>query len=332
MPDLRQLFKHYTGALRGWKAAYIFHNILNAPRLLQNRALYHRFGVKKSVFSPLSKVDFKDENPHIPWLDRPDAREKLVLDPQFHQFPLSWQKEMLRFVDEGFMILRGFFDAPSIERLNVEMERLLGDKKVAFNFTGRKIMDAFRHSEVADKEFFRHPDMLNLLNFIMGRKVLPFQTINFFQGSEQRAHSDSFHMTTEPQGYLIATWTALEEVHSQNGPLFYFPGSHRLKFVSAEDFPSGNTRWKLGPERNKRYEDKIEDTIKGNNLQPQAFHAKPGDVLIWHANLLHGGSPILKPDSTRRSMVAHYFCEGVICYHEVTQRPAILDPSNRQPV
>jgi hypothetical protein len=23
-------------------------------------------------------------------------------------------------------------------------------------------------------------------------------------------------------------------------------------------------------------------------------------------------------------MVAHYFCEGVICYHEISQRPALL--------
>jgi len=47
-------------------------------------------------------------------------------------------------------------------------------------------------------------------------------------------------------------------------------------------------------------------------------------VLIWHANLLHGGSPILRPGATRRSMVCHYFAEGVICYHEMSQRPALV--------
>lgn len=332
MPDLRQLFKHYTGALRGWKTAYILHNVLNAKRLLQNRQIYDRYGLKKSIFEPLGKQDFKAENPHIPWLDRPDAMQHLLTDAQFHHFPLSWQKELVRFVNDGFMILRGFFDPGAIEKLNLEIDRLLGEKKVDFNYTGKKIMDAFRRSEVADKEFFRNPDMLNLLNFVMGRKVLPFQTINFLKGSEQRAHSDSFHMTTEPEGYLIATWTALEPVDHENGPLFYFPGSHRLKFISSADFSSGNTRWKLGADRNQKYEDKIQQVIEENNLQPVEFYAQPGDVLIWHANLLHGGRPILKAESTRKSMVAHYFCEGVICYHEITQRPAILDPSNRQPL
>ena len=52
--------------------------------------------------------------------------------------------------------------------------------------------------------------------------------------------------------------------------------------------------------------------------------AKKGDVLVWHANLLHGGMPVVHPALTRKSMVAHYFAEGVICYHEISQRPAVM--------
>lgn len=325
MPDLRHVFQHYTGILRGWKLTYILHNLLNARKLWQNRALYRRFGLRKSVFSPVSSSDFAAHSPHIPWLDQPNAKERLVADPQFHHFPLAWQKELLRFVDEGYMILPGFFTQEQVQRMNAEIDGLLAQAKVSFNYTGRKIMDAFRRSPVADQEFFRHPDMLHLLSFIMGRKIVPFQTIHFMEGSEQRAHADFIHMTTEPQGYLIATWTALEPVHADNGPLFYYPGSHRLPYITSEDFDSGNTRWTLGKYRNEHYENKIEELIATHALPRKEFHAQPGDVLIWHANLLHGGSPIRKPGATRRSMVAHYFCEGVICYHEISQRPAILD-------
>ena len=42
------------------------------------------------------------------------------------------------------------------------------------------------------------------------------------------------------------------------------------------------------------------------------------------ANLFHGGEPHLNRDRTRKSMVLHYFREGAICYHEITQRPALL--------
>jgi ectoine hydroxylase-related dioxygenase (phytanoyl-CoA dioxygenase family) len=131
-------------------------------------------------------------------------------------------------------------------------------------------------------------------------------------------------MMTEPPGYLIATWTALEDCTEDNGPLFYYPGSHRLPIVTTEDYDSGNTFFTIGEHSNRHYENKIAEVIAQNGLQKQLFLAKRGDVLIWHANLLHGGSPILRPGATRKSMVCHYFAEGVFCYHEMSQRPALL--------
>ncbi len=47
-------------------------------------------------------------------------------------------------------------------------------------------------------------------------------------------------------------------------------------------------------------------------------------MLIWHANLIHGGEKITRENSTRKSMVVHYFAEDVIKYHEITERPALL--------
>ena len=44
---------------------------------------------------------------------------------------------------------------------------------------------------------------------------------------------------------------------------------------------------------------------------------KKGDVLLWHANLIHG-SEILNPKLTRRAPC--HFCKDVIRYHEITQR------------
>jgi hypothetical protein len=37
------------------------------------------------------------------------------------------------------------------------------------------------------------------------------------------------------------------------------------------------------------------------------YLAKRGDVLLWHALLVHGGSAIAKPGRTRKSMACHYF-------------------------
>ncbi|MCB0519870.1 MAG: phytanoyl-CoA dioxygenase family protein [Lewinellaceae bacterium] len=324
MVSLRDIFKKQTGVLRGLKISYVINNLLNADKLRHNKNLYKKHGLRKSVFSPIGSHDFKKHSTEIPWLDRPGAEHALEEHPDFQKFSAPEQAQLRQFVNKGYMIFEGFYSPASVAKANDEMDRLLREHKTDFNYTGRKVMDAYRFSTALDQDFFKNDRLLNLLNFAMGKKVIPFQTINFREGSEQRAHSDSIHMTTEPPGYLIASWTALEDCHEGNGALFYYPGSHRLPYITCQDYESGNTAWSLGEESNRRYEDRIEKLIAAHDFRKEHFFAKKGDVLIWHANLLHGGSAISQPGATRKSMVAHYFCEGVICYHEITQRPAIL--------
>ncbi|MEZ4931727.1 MAG: phytanoyl-CoA dioxygenase family protein [Saprospiraceae bacterium] len=325
MISLRDTFKKQTGFLRGLKLSYVVNNWLNAKKLQHNKELYKKFGVKKSIYAPIGSKDFGYSLAGSPpWLDLPGIAETLPQNPEFQQFSKDEQKQILHFIENGFLILKGFYNDEEVAALNTEVERLLKEHKTDFNYTGKKIMDAYRFSEVIDEVFFRNERLLKLLQFLMGKKIIPFQTINFIEGSEQRAHSDSIHMTTHPPGYLIASWTALEKIHEGNGPLFYYPGSHRLPYLTTQDYDSGNTKFFLG-ESNKKYEDKVEEVLKDACLEKAYFHAEKGDVLVWHANLLHGGAPITEKGATRKSMVAHYFCEEVICYHEMSQRPALIN-------
>ncbi len=323
MISLGQIFKRYTGFLRRVKPAYMVNNWLNRRLLGPNRELYRKYGLRKSILAPISSADFKQHNPDIPWIDRPDAMDRLAEQPGYAALTAIQKEKVSRFIQDGYCVLEGFFTPDRVDRLNQEIDSLIGSGKLDFNYTGRKIMESYKVSQAVNS-FFRDKAMIDFLNFIMGKPVIPFHTINFIRGSEQRAHSDSVHMSTEPQGYLIATWTALEDIGPDQGPLFYYPGSHRFSYVTTQDFDSGNSRWLLGKNPNQKYEDRIEALIREKGIQPRYFTARKGDVLIWHANLLHGGSAIARPESTRKSLVAHYFCEGVICYHELTQRPALL--------
>ena len=324
MALLNQIFKKYTGILRQFKAVYVLNNFLNGKKLAHNKALYDKYGLKKSIYAPIGKADFSQPQPDIPWLDRPNALQALEQHPTFKEWPATIQTELRRFVTDGYMIVKNFFADENVERLNEEIDQLLQDRSIDFNYTGRKLMESFRVSPMADT-FFRNRQLLRLLQFIMGKPVIPFQTINFIRGSEQQAHSDSIHMTTEPQGYLIAVWIALEDIGPDQGPLEYYPGSHRLPFISTRDYPSGNTSWTIGKESNKRYEEKMAQVVNEQKLEAQTFLAQKGDILIWHANLIHGGQAITREGATRKSMVAHYFCEDFICYHEMSQRPALIE-------
>ncbi len=322
---LARFFEKYTGFFRNIKLVYVLNNLLNYRSLRRNRELYRQRGLQKSVVAPVGHRDFVGKTPDDgPWLDRPGALEKLAGHPGFKQFSPEMQAGIRQFVTDGFLVLRGYFTKTEVASLNAEIDQLRAEGKAGFNYTGRKIFNVHEVSPVSDRVFFKNEGLLRLLGFLFGRQAVPFQTLHFIEGSEQRPHSDSIHMTTDPDGFLLATWAALETVGPENGTLVYYPGSHRLPFVSTDDYESGNTGLTIGQDSNKKYEDKIAEVIEKNGLRPQFFEGAAGDLFIWHANLLHGGMAIKRAGATRRSMVSHYFAAGVICYHEMTQRPAII--------
>ncbi len=73
------------------------------------------------------------------------------------------------------------------------------------------------------------------------------------------------------------------------------------------------------------YEDLVARQIETAQLEKKIFLARKGDVLIWHANLIHGGMPVTRPELTRKSMVIHYYAKDVVKYHEFSERPSLLE-------
>jgi hypothetical protein len=57
---------------------------------------------------------------------------------------------------------------------------------------------------------------------------------------------------------------------------------------------------------------RIHEMCAERGLKTERFMAKKGDVLIWHADLMHGGAKIEDPERTRKSLVAHFMPLGVM--------------------
>ena len=89
-----------------------------------------------------------------------------------------------------------------------------------------------------------------------------------------------------PAGYLCATWIALEDVDDENGPLVYYPGSHKLAEYTLADVG-------CAPDvaHYPRYERFVAQMIAGRRLQPRTATIRKGQAVVWAGNLLHGGSP-----------------------------------------
>jgi ectoine hydroxylase len=307
--------------LRSYKITYTVYNFFNKKKLSHNKNAYKAFGIKKKLHDSISSNDFAHmPNGNVPWIDTETETFNATLEEL--QLPASLKAQVLQFRHQGFLHLHNFLAVQDVQKINDEIQHLLNTKQVQYN-EAQKIMFANQKSTHIDG-ITKNQSLIHLLSTLLGEPVIPFQTINFIKGSSQKAHSDSIHMTTYPEGYLIAVWIPLEPTDADNGPLFYYEGSHTLPYLLEKDLQL-NTGNRIHDDAYTKYEAAIDALVKQKQLQPKQLHAIPGDIFIWHANLLHGGAPIINQNRTRKSMVIHYFADGVVKYHDITQRPALIN-------
>jgi phytanoyl-CoA hydroxylase len=299
----------------------MIYNFFHRKKLLHNLTLYKKLGLNKFYFSPISSKDFKNLK-SMPIEDSqtyPSVEQTAI----FSKINQASQESILKFDKEGYAILKQYINHETIEQINHEIEDLLMKEKIKYK-QGNRIMFAIQKSRLL-KEIGEDKNLIELLSTLLKEDIKLFQSINFKMGSQQRTHSDSIHMTTFPNGGLFGVWIALEDIDLDNGPLHYYPGSHQLPYYLNKDYNNEGNYFLIGDKDYPEYEKMIAQKITRQGLEKKVFTAKAGDVLIWHANLFHGGEPHINKSKTRKSMVFHYYAVNRICYHEITQRPALMD-------
>jgi hypothetical protein len=307
--------------IRNIKLTYQLYNFFNKRKLKHNILFYKKYNINKKYYSSVSSEDFKNIPSPLNINDENDSAIELPKNEAFNALNEKLKAPLLSWSKNGYAILDSFFTPQEIDTCNAAIEKLIANKEIKF-LNNNKLMFAIHHSDFLNK-MGNNKTLLQVLNLIMGKKVELFQSINFLKGSQQKTHSDSIHMTTFPYGNLIAIWIALEDIYEASGPLHYYPGSHKLPYVMNRDYGNIGTKFTLGDKKYSEYENHIESVVIKSELKKKIFLAKKGDVLIWHANLLHGGEEVLNKTSTRKSMVMHYYTNDAICFHEISQRPTL---------
>jgi ectoine hydroxylase-related dioxygenase (phytanoyl-CoA dioxygenase family) len=237
----------------------------------------------------------------MPWVESPFFEEELAgrcKSPEDERLAREFRQS-------GYVVLTSVLDAALVEQGADCVDRLYQDEDVRKR--GR-VQDAWEREPVV-KALATDPGVLRVMEFLYGRTPIPFQTLNFLHGSQQRAHADSLHFNSVPARYMCGAWIALEDIGPEQGPLFYFPGSHRLPELDA--YRLGQT---VDDFDYSTYEDYQEALMASLDLKPVEFHARAGDVLLWSANIVHGGTAISGPGATRRSQVTHYFFDNCLYY------------------
>jgi phytanoyl-CoA hydroxylase len=132
----------------------------------------------------------------------------------------------------------------------------------------------------------------NTLTDLWGKHAKLLQTLTFEFGSEQRIHQDWPYVLCSTNEYLAGAWIAINEVTENNGPLFYYPGSHK---IPRYNFNGNITDYEF---------------YLTEHFERKTFLAQPGDILLWHGDLIHGGSPVNDMGSNRLSFICHYSVEN----------------------
>lgn len=226
---------------------------------------------------------------------------------------------------DGFAVLRNAIDQSTIADYNAivaQVRASVPDGKDEYGY-GERIGQL--HQKCPDLiKIPANPQVVDFLTWAFGDEAILFGSLNFERGTQQDAHVDAIFFWPEPSYSMAGVWVALEEVHPDAGPLFYVPQSHKWPFYMSDHVVE--KRPELAAQRDLARQGLLSTEERGllisqlgaawtedfKGLERQfatdriKMSLNPGDVVIWHSLLAHGGSVRMNPTLSRRSAVFHY--------------------------
>ena len=213
-------------------------------------------------------------------------------------------------------------------RFDETAARLIGELTPHYDWSGwqsgarqdLRIQDAWQFNPLV-REIAANQRILHILSTIYGRRAFPFQTLNFAVGSQQHFHTDSVHFSSIPERFMCGVWLALEDIDLSQGPLIYYPGSHRWPIFTNEHV--GHVAAAFPQTGQNVYHDAWCALVEHHQVQMERLVVKRGTALIWAANLLHGGDHHQDRARTRWSQVTHYFFDNCAYYTPMYSDPVM---------
>jgi len=229
--------------------------------------------------------------------------------------------------DEGFVVLKNFFGGEQLNAFDLDVQRIVSNRdsqgghvtidvldgqfggsrlrlnqapEEAINST-HKINDLYLESESC-RELCLDKNLCRILEILLEDQPTVINSLTFTKGSQQPHHFDTYYMPPPVQGMMIVSSICLEDQTYDSGPLSYYPGSHK---INPYKFSHGEIH--AVNEEMEQATDFVMSEISKRGLREETFIGNAGDVFIWHAQLYHGGKPILDHGQTRKTLVTHYW-------------------------
>lgn len=258
------------------------------------------------------------------WTDEPDADEQLRA--RFEQGLVTQDEVDLvsHFIRNGYVVMEGVVPHDLCDQLADELKTIFtegSDIALYQEPTGppgvgspvprgllpnrMRLVDMYGVSANASRVLM-NDQIRRFMEIVFEAAPLCFQGLTFERGSGQGFHQDTAYVVVDKPLRLAASWVALEDIGEGSGELMYIVGSHRL---SEWRFGGDSKHWDPnihGQAAHEEWTTWLTRRSEELGLEKKLFRPHKGDVLIWAADLVHGGSPVADPTLSRRSIVGHY--------------------------
>ena len=261
------------------------------------------------------------------WTDRRDAGDEIDRRAEVGAVSSADAERLRHWVDHGYVILEGAVEPGACDGLRADLDRAFadGDERLLMASPAvqgmhpltagvdperARVVDAYVYYESARAALFSEP-IVRFLRTVFEDAPVLFQSLTFERGSQQRMHQDTAFVVTSSPMEFAASWIALEDIRPGSGELTYLDGSHRLpEYLFGGKYKHWNAK-RDGDEQQSEWRELIYRNAERMGLEQRTFLPKKGDALIWSADLAHGGSSVTDQSLTRKSLVGHYYPNGV---------------------
>ena len=211
---------------------------------------------------------------------------------------------------DGFMVLNDVFSAEEVQCFKDELARLQQDvslqgrDEVITEPGSGDIRSIFRVQSISSvfKRLASDERLVGVAQGLLGDEVYIHQSrLNYkpgFRGKEFYWHSDfeTWHVEDGmPSMRALSMSITLTENTPNNGPLMLIPGSHKSYVVCTGETPANHFKASL---KKQEYGVPEDDLLARLATQSGivAAAAKPGSVIVFDCNAMHGSNSNITPD------------------------------------
>lgn len=215
------------------------------------------------------------------------------------------------FRERGAVVLPSFIPHDLLDRYSEARARLPKDRSLPDNYwAGWHHPTPYQDCrELLDLATF--PELQQALWALIGAEMGLHLALTGWVSTERNWHQDTYLNPDSLWSWYAAVWIALDDIDAEAGPFQYVPGSHRWPALRRDKLfgfmDANEVRDPAWPTLTQDHVARVcEEEIKARNAEVVSHVPKKGDVLFWHSNLVHRGSPPINESLERKALICHY--------------------------